>query len=198
MGCAGRSQTAGWSLAGLQLSLVSFYLRLFAVVAFILAAAAQVTACGHFFAFYAAEWLCVLSAFAAAPFLGVVGFFCLNAVVGFLSLFALLQARSFFLDGGSVFFGLGELFSVPGSTAQLALYVDTTSYAFSLLTCLIGAFVYVYAFSYMRLERSVISFLAYLQLFKLSMVLLVWAGTWFVLILGWELIGVTSFLLINF
>ena len=35
-------------------------------------------------------------------------------------------------------------------------------------------------------------------MFVLSMILLVWAGNWITLILGWELIGITSFLLINF
>lgn len=62
-----------------------------------------------------------------------------------------------------------------GLTASL--YIDSVGYAFGLLTALIGSAVYFYAFSYMRFEKNILNFLIYLQIFKLSMMLLVWANS---------------------
>ena len=67
-----------------------------------------------------------------------------------------------------------------------------------LLTTTIGLFVYMYAFSYFRYEPLVDRFLLFLCSFILSMLLLVSAGNIIILFLGWELIGLTSFFLINF
>jgi NADH:ubiquinone oxidoreductase subunit 5 (subunit L)/multisubunit Na+/H+ antiporter MnhA subunit len=67
-----------------------------------------------------------------------------------------------------------------------------------LLTTTIGVFVYVYAFSYFRYEPLVDRFLSFLCSFILSMLLLVSSGNIIMLFLGWELIGLTSFFLINF
>ena len=76
--------------------------------------------------------------------------------------------------------------------------IDYISYNFILLTSLIAFFVLGYSFSYMRNEPKIILFVVLLKSFVLSMILLLLAGNWVVLILGWELIGITSFLLINF
>lgn len=92
----------------------------------------------------------------------------------------------------------GPTFRMSGLNGHLSLFIDNIGYSFSLLTTLIGFFVFIYAFSYMRFERNVLNFLGLLKAFELSMVLLVLAGSWFTLLLGWELIGITSFLLINF
>ena len=67
-----------------------------------------------------------------------------------------------------------------------------------LLTITIALFVYAYAFSYFRQEPHVERLLIFLNLFVISMVILVAAGNLIVLFFGWELIGLTSFFLINF
>lgn len=82
--------------------------------------------------------------------------------------------------------------------AEFGFAIDLISFNFSFLTCLIASFVCLYAFSYMRNEPKLILFIIFLKSFVISMVILLWASNWFVFILGWELIGVTSFLLINF
>lgn len=62
----------------------------------------------------------------------------------------------------------------------------------------IAVFVYFYTYCYFRYEPSVERLVTLLLLFVNSMILLVLSGNLIVLFLGWELIGVTSFFLINF
>lgn len=78
------------------------------------------------------------------------------------------------------------------------LLIDTVSFSFMLLTTTIGFFVYCYAFCYFRYEPLVERFILFLSSFIISMLILVTSGNLIVLFLGWELIGLTSFLLINF
>lgn len=76
--------------------------------------------------------------------------------------------------------------------------IDPVSFSFMLLTTSIGLFVYIYAFCYFRYEPLVERFLLFLASFIISMLVLVSASNLIMLFLGWELIGLTSFLLINF
>lgn len=75
---------------------------------------------------------------------------------------------------------------------------DTVSYSFVLLTTTIAVFVFAYAFSYFRYEPLVERFILFLASFVVSMLFLVSSGNTVMMFLGWELIGLTSFLLINF
>ena len=77
-------------------------------------------------------------------------------------------------------------------------YLDIVSLSFALLTTSIALFVLVYTFAYFRYEPNVDRLILLLSSFVWSMVLLVLSGNMFLLLLGWELIGLTSFLLINF
>lgn len=78
------------------------------------------------------------------------------------------------------------------------LFVDQISYGFGSLTISIAIFVHIYTFSYFRYEPNVDRLLILLNAFVAGMLILVFAGNLIVLFLGWELIGLTSFLLINF
>lgn len=75
---------------------------------------------------------------------------------------------------------------------------DVISYSFMLLTVTIALFVYIFTFSYFRYEPNVERLLVFLNSFVISMVFLVNSGNFIMLFLGWEMIGVTSFFLINF
>ena len=77
-------------------------------------------------------------------------------------------------------------------------YIDNISLSFAFLTLTIAIFVYMFTFSYFRFEPLVDRLLVLLNLFIISMVFLVCAGNLISLFLGWELIGLTSFFLINF
>lgn len=149
--------------------------------------------------FYSLEWIVVIIAAIAAPFLGFTGFFWLTAVIGLCTTTTLLIKLSDFFSYSTVItLNTGPVAKLGSSEIGLSLYIDTIGYSFGLLTALIGSCVYFYAFSYMRFEKNILNFLIFFEVFKLSMMLLVWANSWFTLILGWELIGASSFLLINF
>lgn len=126
------------------------------------------------FMLYTLEWAFVLVAAAAAPYLGFVGFFWVTALSGVATAAALLSKyNSFFGSGAAVAFETAAIAKLGHSQIAVALYIDPVGYAFGLLTALIGSAVYFYAFSYMRFEKNILNFLIYLEVFKLSMMLLV-------------------------
>lgn len=99
----------------------------------------------------------------------------------------------------NIVFNLGPWLSISNqSKIDFLLTIDTLSFTFILLTASIAMFVYIYAFVYFRGEPNVERLIVFLNLFVLSMILMVSGGNFVILFLGWELIGVTSFFLINF
>jgi len=105
----------------------------------------------------------------------------------------------FFLDNISYKINLGKWFIVSmNHTVFFEIFIDSISYSFMFLTLTIAVFVYIYAFSYFRYEPNVERLILLINCFVISMICLVTSGNFFVLFLGWELIGLTSFFLINF
>lgn len=96
-----------------------------------------------------------------------------------------------------IYFGKWVLFNV---NVRLDFYfiIDIVSFSFLLLTTSIALFVYLYAFSYFRYEPLVDKFILFISFFVVSMLFLVLSGNTIMLFLGWEMIGLTSFFLINF
>lgn len=62
----------------------------------------------------------------------------------------------------------------------------------------ISSLVHFYSLEYMSNDPFIIRFLSYLSLFTFFMLLLVTAGNFVQLFLGWEGVGLSSYLLINF
>src|SRR5687767_8995300 len=58
--------------------------------------------------------------------------------------------------------------------------------------------IHLYSISYMRSDRGYTRFFAYLNFFVFSMLLLVLAGNFLLLIVGWAFVGAASYLLISF
>lgn len=134
---------------------------------------------------YALDLVAILSSACAAPFVGVHGVVALCGASGSVfTLSLLLNFSRFFIRGEALVVDLGPVFKLPGVSHGIVLYIDCISYGFALLTALIGAFVFVYAFSYMRFEKSIVNFLVFLKLFGWSMILLVLSGSWVTLFLG--------------
>jgi len=86
----------------------------------------------------------------------------------------------------------------PNYRVDFSFLIDTVSFSFMFLTISIAMFVYLYSFSYFRYEPLVERFLLFLNSFVISMIFLVTSSNFIMLFLGWELIGLTSFFLINF
>src|SRR5213082_3781354 len=78
------------------------------------------------------------------------------------------------------------------------LYVDALSTLMILVITGVGFMIHVYSIGYMREDPGYSRFFAYMNLFVLSMLLLVLSGNLVWLIIGWAGVGLSSYLLIGF
>lgn len=149
---------------------------------------------GFFFCFTSFFSLIFLS------YLGINGIFIVNILSLFffwLSLFIYIDY--IFFNNNFYFISLGKwMYLTHNYKITFDFFVDNTSLSFSFLTVSIAFFVYIYAYSYFRYEPLVERLVLFLNFFVISMVFLVSSGNLIMLFLGWELIGLTSFVLINF
>ncbi|MDR2254230.1 MAG: NADH-quinone oxidoreductase subunit L [Bifidobacteriaceae bacterium] len=94
-----------------------------------------------------------------------------------------------------------ELFQwIPGGVFDLGfgLRVDQLSLTFVLLVTFVGTLIHIYSVAYMAHDPARRRFFAYLNLFVAAMLLLVLADSYLVLFVGWEGVGLASYLLIGF
>ncbi len=89
---------------------------------------------------------------------------------------------------------------VPAGSIEVSagLLVDPLSMAFVLLVTFVGSLIHVYSLGYMEHDPAKRRFFAYLNLFVASMLLLVLADSYLLLFVGWEGVGLASWLLIGF
>ncbi len=80
----------------------------------------------------------------------------------------------------------------------LALQIDPLSVLFLLVVTGIGFLIHVYSVGYMAEDPDYARFFSYLNLFIFTMALLVAAGNFLFLLVGWGGVGVVSYLLIGF
>jgi len=78
------------------------------------------------------------------------------------------------------------------------LLADPLSAAMALVVSGVGALIHVYSIGYMAGDRGFARYFAYLNLFMAAMLLLVLAGDLAVMFIGWEGVGLCSYLLIAF
>ncbi|MFF0531806.1 NADH-quinone oxidoreductase subunit L [Nocardia amikacinitolerans] len=94
-----------------------------------------------------------------------------------------------------------DLFSwapVSGLHVDFGLQIDQLSMCFALLITGVGSLIHLYSIGYMSHDPDRRRFFAYLNLFLAAMLLLVLANNYLVLYLGWEGVGLASYLLIGF
>src|SRR5450830_623118 len=126
--------------------------------------------------------------------------------VGLSALFAILVAASFIgsSPGGSPLPGhsytqlLWNWMRVDGFQPQVALYLDALSLIMILVVSFVGLLILVYSTQFMEGEEGYSRFFAYMDLFLGSMLTLVLADNLLLLFLGWEGVGLCSYLLIGF
>ena len=85
-----------------------------------------------------------------------------------------------------------------GVDAQLSILVDPLSSSWRSSSAGVSTLIHLYSVAYMESDRGYARFFAYLNFFVFSMLLLVLAGTSFLLIVGWAFVGAASYLLISF
>ena len=93
-----------------------------------------------------------------------------------------------------------EWLAVPaaGFKVNFALQLDQLSISFVLLITFVGTLIHIYSLGYMSHDENKRKFFAYLNLFVAAMLLLVLADNYLLLYVGWEGVGLASYLLIGF
>ena len=126
--------------------------------------------------------------------------------------FATLISASTFVVGAMEFFAMidrpeasravtQKLFtwiSVGSFNVDAGLLLDQLSIAFVLLITGVGTLIHVYSIAYMSHDRDRRRFFAYLNFFIAAMLLLVLGDSYLNLYVGWEGVGLASYLLIGF
>ena len=128
------------------------------------------------------HWLGVLSV-AAAFVLGLVDFFALKALPP--------DARSAQVD-------LYSFIPVGSLKIEFGMLLDPLSALFVLLITGVGLLIHIYAVGYMAHDPGRRRFFGYFNLFVAAMLLLVLGDSYVILFLGWEGVGLASYLLIAF
>jgi len=85
-----------------------------------------------------------------------------------------------------------------GINAQMSILVDPLSVFMILVVTGVSTLIHLYSISYMDEDAGFKRFFAYLNFFVFSMLLLVLAGNFLLLIVGWAFVGAASYLLISF
>ncbi len=93
---------------------------------------------------------------------------------------------------------LWDWVSVGELSLTAGLLLDPLSLAFVMLITFVGSLIHVYSLGYMEGDPDKRRFFAYLNLFVAAMLILVLADSYLLLFVGWEGVGLASYLLIGF
>ena len=89
-------------------------------------------------------------------------------------------------------------FSISGFAPEIAFHLDSLSLVFIFVITFVGFLIHIYSAEYMFEEEGYARFFAYMNLFVGSMLVLVLADNLLLMYLGWEGVGLCSYLLIGF
>jgi len=85
-----------------------------------------------------------------------------------------------------------------GVDAKLQVLVDPLSVFMILVVSGVSTLIHLYSVTYLTLDKGFSRYFSYLNFFVFSMLLLVLAGNFVLLIVGWAFVGAASYLLISF
>ena len=109
--------------------------------------------------------------------------------IGFISGLGSIQAISL---------QLGTWIDVPGFSANFGFYLDSLSMVFVFTVCFVGFLIHLYSAFFMKDDDGIVRYFAWMNLFMASMLILVMADNLLMLYLGWEGVGLCSYLLIGY
>nr|QYC94419.1 NADH dehydrogenase subunit 5 [Oedogonium sp. BN3] len=102
------------------------------------------------------------------------------------------------LQGSPVYITLGDWFSVSSVNVCWSMYFDSLTACMMFTVTMVSLCVHIYSLGYMQTDPHLPRFMSYLSLFTFFMLLLVSADNMLQMLVGFEGIGVCSFLLISF
>lgn len=91
-----------------------------------------------------------------------------------------------------------EWFRIDGIQVNFSFQIDQLSLIMMMIITGIGSLIHLYSIGYMSHDKGFYKFFSYLNLFIFSMLLLVMGSNYLILFIGWEGVGVCSYLLIGF
>lgn len=91
-----------------------------------------------------------------------------------------------------------EWFRVNGIQVNFSFQIDQLSLMMIMIITGIGSLIHLYSIGYMSHDKGFHRFFAYLNLFVFMMLLLVMGSNYIILFIGWEGVGLCSYLLIGF
>jgi NADH-quinone oxidoreductase subunit L len=121
--------------------------------------------------------------------------------VGLSALVTILVAVGFFTappPGDSYTQVLWTWINVAGFQPQIGFYLDALSLVMVLVVTFVGFLIHIYSAEFMMEDEGFSRFFAYMNLFVASMLTLLLANNLLLLTLGWEGVGLCSYLLIGF
>ena len=121
--------------------------------------------------------------------------------IGFSAVITILVAASFITSpppANSYTQILWTWISVDGFRPQIGLYLDPLSLVMLLVVTFVGFLIHVYSAEFMIDDEDYSRFFAYMNLFVASMLMLLLGNNLLLLYLGWEGVGLCSYLLIGF
>ncbi len=101
-------------------------------------------------------------------------------------------------SGGAYTQVLWTWLSVAGFEPRIGLYLDALSLVMALVVTFVGFFIHLYSAEFMIEDEGYSRFFCYMNLFVASMLTLLFADNLLLLFLGWEGVGLCSYLLIGF
>lgn len=111
---------------------------------------------------------------------------------------------AFFAGGGALFIEKPILdhiwtwINVGGFRADFALGMDPLSGIYACFITFVGLLIHIFATGYMHGDKGFYRFFAYLNLFMFAMLTLVLADNYLLMFVGWEGVGLCSYLLIGY
>jgi NADH-quinone oxidoreductase subunit L len=147
-----------------------------------LAGAVAITLAGGRISRSAAAWISVLTTFLAFG----------GALVAFIGLWAADPADREQVSTAYTWLAAGDF------EVQVQILLDTLSSTLMLVVSGVGGLIVLYSVGYMEGDEQERRYFAYMSLFVFSMLMLVQAGNFLLMLVGWGLVGLASYLLIGF
>lgn len=139
--------------------------------------------------------LMLLSGEISRKWAGFIG--CGSIFLSFMTFVSLLFAYNLY-EIQNVHVKLFSWIDIKGISADFALTLDHLSLLMTLIITGVGFLIHVYSNGYMDHDQDYARFFAYMNFFVFAMLLLVLASNLLLLFVGWEGVGLASYLLIGF
>ena len=147
-----------------------------------LAGALAITISGHWISRSVAAWISVLTTFVAFG----------GALVTFIALWSADPSDRESVSTAYTWLAAGDF------RLQMQILVDTLSSTMMLIVSGVGGLIVWYSVGYLKGDDEERRYFAYMSLFVFSMLMLVEAGNFLLMLVGWGLVGLASYLLIGF